>query len=169
MKKALIGYAFFVLIGLVFVASRPDDRLAHRPRVDPMANEIVTNATVLAKPTGIWTWVVEYVKGPAQILVEASGEWFYASGKKCGPDGDLKAFNSADSTLLPSAPWGSLLVKIGGSTAGAGDGSVHVAGSRALVVIEDKVSGPVFLTINDEVSGLDDNTGSLEVKVTIRH
>jgi len=44
-----------------------------------------------------------------------------------------------------------------------------VSGSRGLVIIDDKVRGPVFLTINDESSGFDDNSGSLEVTVTIKH
>lgn len=130
----------------------------------------VQDVTVPAKPTGVWTWAVDYVKGPARILIEAAagGTWVYSAGRAaCGADGDLGALLSPNSTILPSAPTGALLVKIGGSTAGVSDGTVRVAGSKAYIEVDGTVSGPVFLTINDEVGGMSDNTGDLKVKVSI--
>ena len=62
---------------------------------------------------------------------------------------------------------GALLVKVGGSTAGIGDGLVRVAGSYAVVELDEQGSGPVFLTINDELTGLSDNDGELAVKLSI--
>lgn len=126
--------------------------------------------TVPAKPAGVWTWAVDYVKGPARILIEAAagGTWSYSPGRPaCGADGDLAALLAPDSTILPSAPTGALLVKIGGSTAGATDGTVRVAGSKAYIEIDGTVSGPVFLTINDELGGMSDNTGDLKVRISI--
>jgi hypothetical protein len=62
---------------------------------------------------------------------------------------------------------GALLIKVGGSTAGVGDGVVRVAGSYAVVQLDDRTRGPVFLTINDELTGLSDNSGELQVKLSI--
>jgi hypothetical protein len=66
---------------------------------------------------------------------------------------------------MAGEPVGALIVKIGGSTAGVADGVVRVAGSSAVIQIDDKTSGPVFLTINDELTGLSDNSGELRVKI----
>ncbi|MEO8076572.1 MAG: LecA/PA-IL family lectin [Acidobacteriota bacterium] len=129
----------------------------------------VQDVTVPAKPTGIWTWAVDYVKGPARILIEATagGSWSYSPGRACGPDGDLTALTSAGATLLPSAPTGALLAKIGGSTAGAADGTVRVAGSKVYFEIDSTVNGPILLTVNDEPGGMSDNSGELKVKISI--
>jgi len=62
---------------------------------------------------------------------------------------------------------GALLVKIGGSTAGLRDGDVNVAGSAAVIPVDEKTSAPIFLTINDEPAGLSDNEGELTVKLFI--
>jgi hypothetical protein len=128
----------------------------------------VKDVTVPAKPTGVWTWGLEYVKGPARILIEAQGQWVYSAGRQgCGPDGDLAALLGASHTLLPAAPAGALLAKIGGSTAGLADGSVRVAGSKAYFEIDAATNGPIFLTINDEPGGMADNSGELKVTISV--
>ena len=69
--------------------------------------------------------------------------------------------------LLAGVPPGALLIKIGGSSAGASDGVVKVAGSTAMIQIDEKTSGPIFLTINDAVSGLADNKDKIEAAIAI--
>jgi hypothetical protein len=125
----------------------------------------VWTGAVPALPDGIWKWTVDYIKGPGLLLIEASGEWAYSPGADCGPDGDLNALARPNGAILPAAPLGALLVKIGGSTAGTTDGTIKVAGAKAIVEIGD-VSGPVFMTINDELSGLADNSGELNVSIS---
>jgi PA-IL-like protein len=129
----------------------------------------VKDITVKAKPDGVWTWAIDYVKGPMRILVQANGTWKYSPDQKdgCGPDGDLTSLLTAENTLLPAAPVGALLMKIGGSTAGRSDGTVRVAGSKAYFEIDKTIAGPVFLTINDEPGGMVDNSGELKVTVSI--
>ena len=129
--------------------------------------EVKDGIKVPARPQGIWTPVFDYVRGPALIKVEAKETWRYSPSHQCGPDGDLNALISAGNAILAEAPVGALLVKVGGSTAGVGDGVVRVAGSYAIVQLDDQASGPVFLTINDELTGLSDNSGELEVKLSI--
>jgi hypothetical protein len=75
------------------------------------------------------------------IWTEATGTWRYSPSRGCGPDGDLNAL--------------------------VGDGVVRVAGSYAVVQLDDQASGPIFLTINDELTGLSDNDGQLQVKLSI--
>jgi hypothetical protein len=121
--------------------------------------------TISARGEGLWTWAVDYVKGPALLLIEADGTWAYAPGRECGPDGDFRALVRPNEALLPAAPIGALVMKVGGSTAGTSDGIVKVAGRKAIVEI-GKVHGPVFFAINDEPSGMDDNDGELTVNVS---
>ena len=129
--------------------------------------EVRDGIKVPARPQGIWTLVFDYVRGPALIKVEAKDTWRYSTSRECGPDGDLNALVSAGYAILAEAPIGALLVKVGGSTAGVADGVVRVAGSYAVVQLDDKASGPIFLTINDELTGLFDNSGELTVKLSI--
>lgn len=139
--------------------------------VDKEAQEMTWSETkdvvIKARPEGIWTWAFDYVKGPVMIKIQASGAWSYSAAKQCGPDGDLNVLMSSAKALLPGAPIGALILKVGGSTAGTTDGTVKVAGSGALVEIPDTVSGPIFLTINDELTGLADNHGELKVTISI--
>jgi hypothetical protein len=123
--------------------------------------------TVPARPDGLWTPVFEYVKGPAIIKVEAKGQWSYSREKSCGPDGDRAALLSPDQSISPANPIGALLVKIGGSTAGAADGTVSVVGSMGVVQLGANDGGPLFLTMNDALSGFGDNGGTLEATVSV--
>jgi hypothetical protein len=123
---------------------------------------------VKAKPDGTWTWAYDYVKGPALIKFEATGEWRYSPAKECSADGDLNSMISAKNCILPDAPVGALIVKIGGSTAGAKDGKLFLAGREGLVEIDQGTSGPIFLTINDELTGMSDNDGVIKVKISLK-
>jgi hypothetical protein len=122
---------------------------------------------VPAKPPGTWTLAYDYLKGPALVMITAEGTWEYGSGKACGPDGDLNALLAADHALLAKSPVGALIAKIGGSTAGANDGAVYVVGSSAVLSIDANIEGPLYLTINDHLTGLSDNTGSVKATVKI--
>lgn len=131
-------------------------------------SELKKDVIVEAKPNGIWTWAVDYVQGPALILIEAKGEWTYSKGRPpCKADGDLNALISAQHAMLTTAPVGALIVKIGGSTAGLNDGAVRVGGSKAIIQIDEQVSGPILLTINDDITGLADNEGTLLVTISM--
>lgn len=167
MRRLAIGYALVVVaIAGAMSMCRP---VAPESKGSAMTWSQVQQVTVPAKPMGVWTWAIDYVKGPARILIEATdgAQWCYSPGCACGPDGDLSALLSAEHTILPTAPVGALILKIGGSTAGTTDGTTRVAGSKAYIEIDDKVSGPVFLTINDALGGMSDNTGELHVKISI--
>jgi hypothetical protein len=130
--------------------------------------EVKDNVEVKAKPDGIWTLVHEYVRSPALVEIEANNdEWEYAPGKKCSANGDLGSTLRPQDTILPSAPVGALIAKVGGSTAGTTDGRLFVVGKKALLQLDQNTSGPLFLTINDQLSGLQNNDGSIKAKISI--
>ncbi len=127
----------------------------------PFGAEVV----VEAKPNGLWTIAREFIPGPARIRFEAEGTWKYSPDSPCGPDGDMLSMISSTQTILKSAPVGSLIAKIGGSSAGQTDGTLYLIGSFAVIDIGADVKGPLFLTINDDPGGFMNNSGRLKVKV----
>jgi hypothetical protein len=126
-----------------------------------------TTADVPAKGPGLWTQICEYVEGPVRLKVKATGKWKYRDGRECGPDGDISLGFSQD-MLLPSAPRGALIAKIGGSTADKPDPAkqmVFAVGSECVVSLETTNKGGLFLTMNDEVSQFAGHDGSLAIEI----
>ena len=159
--------AVAVIAGFVHSRSGGASVPALVEEVEVMTWSETKTESVPAKPVGTWTWVFDYVQGPALLKIEAEGKWRYSATKECGPDGDLNSLVQPGQAVSASAPIGALLVKIGGSTAGKDDGKVHVAGTRAVISIDANSSGPVFVTINDELTGFADNSGSLSVTLSV--
>ncbi len=129
------------------------------------------NVKVPAKPSGLWTLASEFIQGPALVRFSTSpeNEWNYASkDAKCSADGALTALISPQACVLPGAPVGALIAKFGGSTAGQSDGKVFLVGSFAIIPIDAAASGPLYLTINDEPSGMTNNTGTLDVSIWVK-
>ncbi|MGA2736729.1 MAG: hypothetical protein ABSG65_04685 [Bryobacteraceae bacterium] len=120
-----------------------------------------------AKPReGIWTLACGYVKGPVKLKIQANGTWDYSPMKTCGPDGARSAGFLADA-LVPSAPLGALIGKIGGSPAEKPDArSVSfVAGSYSVVILDDKAEGALFFSMNDQVSHFDDHDKEVTISI----
>jgi hypothetical protein len=136
---------------------------------------VLKDVEIPAKPGGVWTLVTDSVEGYARLKLEAEGLWSYSANRNhtCGPDGDLCSEVDGARNLLSKAPTGSLIGKLGGSSAGSDDGYVFVVG--AVCIIEpgtaDRGSttpipkGPLYLTINDRRDGLHDNDGTMKVSV----
>jgi hypothetical protein len=126
--------------------------------------------TVKARPDGVWTLALEWVNGPAVLKFEAGDEeWYYAESDagKAKADGHLSSLLAAKNTVLPAAPVAALIGKIGGSSAGVNDGTLVVVGKFCLLEI-DRSTGPVYLTINDELSGFANNRGAITVRISSR-
>jgi hypothetical protein len=132
-------------------------------------------------PAGIWTKVLEYVNGPRKLCFEVAGNWSYSPRHECGPDGNRNEGGIAD-LLVPSAPVGAVIGKIGGSSAdrvpppGA---VIFVVGSFCVIEIPPSgvggpagvpgvaipgggavVSGALFLTMNDRIDRFDQHSGT---------
>ena len=135
----------------------------------PKWEHTVANLTVPAKPAGLWTLAVPYIPASSIVKVMASGTWNYAASGACGPDGARTAVGGLTQAncLCEDALVGSLIGKIGGGSADA-SGTVFGIGSHGIVQLtaEDK-GGALFLGINDEIGGIDDNAGGLTVQVFV--
>lgn len=168
MKWTVALYVALVMAAGAALAYRQSSHEAKR-----MADDWVVlkdNVKVKARPDGVWTLALEWVNGPAVLKFEAGGEeWFYAEpdSSKATADGHLASLLAPKNCLLPTAPVGALIGKIGGSSAGAADGTVFVVGKFCLIEI-DKSKGPVYLTINDELTGFGNNRGEISVKISSR-
>lgn len=171
-KALLSGY--LIAVGLVAAWMACSHRDGGRPLQEgramlaPIPWQAPAKVSVPALPTtGLWMLALDYVPAGALLRLEASGKWSYSTGMETGPDGDLAAVLTAAHALAPKAPVGSLIAKVGGSTAAVDDGSVFIVGSMAVIRLKGEVEGPLYLTINDHVTGMSDNTGSLDVKVSV--
>ena len=143
---------------------------------DPNWRLLVEKKKVSAQPTGAWTLILDSVAGYSRLKLEAEGNWTYSTSLKdhCGPDGDARSAFDVTHYLLPKAPPGCLIGKLGGSSAGLDDGYVFVVGSYCVVEpgsaergTTNKIpdNGPLYLCINDRRDGMDDNNGEMTVNV----
>lgn len=123
---------------------------------------------VRAKPDGLWTLADEFAVGSCVLKISAKprATWAYAdaAAARCGAEGHRNSLLSREKCLLASAPVGALIGKIGGSTADT-EGTKFVVG-RYCVVRVPAEGGPLFLTINDEYGGMDNNADSIDVDVS---
>lgn len=114
-------------------------------------------------------FVVEETRpGPdPQPAARVQNQWNYAPDRPCWADGDPKAPINPANCLIPDAPPGALIAKIGGSTAGkVGDGvKSFVVGSFCVVDFDTTTKGTVYLAMNADPMGLLDRTGQLRVKM----
>jgi hypothetical protein len=124
--------------------------------------------TVPAKPAnGQWTMVRTMITGPQIIRLEATGEWRPVAGlEPCSADGFQHWAFGRDRLLTSKAPLGALIAKIGSSNLTEPDANVQVVGSLAVIVVPDKTSGPLYLTINDAPGCFDDNSGKMTVTIS---
>jgi hypothetical protein len=97
----------------------------------------------------LWLRVHEAVPAKYLLRFEATGSWACLGHdiRGCGPDGLATLRLHADSLLLPMAPAGALIGKLGGSSAGRDDGKVFVIGSFCVYPPLDKPA-PLFIAIN---------------------
>jgi hypothetical protein len=179
MMRACIGlYVGFVILGRVAaMAVWP-----HVPKavVSLVGKEVTVSDAhwqalgefeVKAKPAGLWTIALEHVSGPVRLKLVVdppSQEWQYSKVplRKCKADGDLLSHMPSQACICPDAPVGALIGKLGGSSSGAAkDGTTFVVGSFCVFVVGKDAEGPLFLTINDDRSGFDDNDLSVKVKI----
>lgn len=124
---------------------------------------------VPAKPGGLWTLIAEYIPENTLLKIAANENaiWSYTTrtAQGCGPDGDLTSHIPPANCLVETAPAGCLVGKIGGSSADDGTETFACGAFIVYLVATDK-AGPLYLTINDEKAGYDDNHGEIEVTVS---
>lgn len=143
-----------------------------------------TPASVPAQPKyGFWTRVLDYIDASKRLkfvaednvtVSDAAGghattkpnKWSYADKKECAADGDPHAGMNTANCLLPDAPPGALIAKIGGSTAGKADGlKSFVVGSFCTFDLDEKTKGALYLTMNVDPMTTAGRQGELLVKI----
>lgn len=122
---------------------------------------------VPGKNDALWTPVFDYVEGPTRLRFKASGKWTYAEGRDTGPEGDRNLGFPQD-VLVPGAPVGALVGKIGGSSVDKPDATkqpVFPVGTDCVISVDERAKGTLFLTMNDEPSQFDGHDGEITVEV----
>lgn len=122
---------------------------------------------VPALAAGLWTPVLEFVESGIKVKIIASGTWEYLPGAKCGPDGHALGGVFED-TLVPTAPVGALVGKIGGGTCEKPDTSkttVFGIGTFCVISIGPDASGPLFLAMNDRLAWSGRHSGELTIEI----
>lgn len=133
--------------------------------------QIAKDLSVKGKPeSGLWTLAHELVEGACVLKFQAAGEWSYADdgSATCGPDGRSLSHIARSQCINPAGLVGALVGKIGGGTA-ATEGTVSfVVGRFAVIAVKSEEAGALFLTMNDTLAGLEDNSGELKVQVFVK-
>src|ERR1035437_4230851 len=115
----------------------------------------IEQVDVPAKPDGLWTKAIDYVGPSRSLRFKASGKWTWKDAgsttttpRECGPDGDLAA-KAVEAALSTDALTGALIGRIGGSSGSVKNAATFVVGSEAVIEIDEKTRGPLYLTMND--------------------
>lgn len=97
-----------------------------------------------------WLRLVDTIRGASHLMINATGEWTALPGllAPCGPDGLAGLVLPAERVVLPDAPPGALIGRIGGSSAGLKAEGAFVIGSGCVVAVPDKSIGPLFVSFN---------------------
>lgn len=134
----------------------------------PKWEQVVTNLSVPAKTPGLWTLVVPYIAPGVIVQIMATGTWNYAdAASACGPDGARTPVGgiAQANCLNANALVRSLVGKLGGGPADKA-GTIFGVGSQTALKSPAE-GGALFLAINDQVDGADNNSGSLTVQVFV--
>ena len=98
-----------------------------------------------------WLFVSEIGREFDALRLRAQGSWVCpgTSDEKCGPDGLARSTPPEGRPALATAPVGSLIGKLGGSSASAAaDDTVFAIGSDCLMTFSDKKRRILFVTVN---------------------
>lgn len=133
---------------------------------------------VQANGDTLWTLALAYVSGPAKVRItaNAASKWKMGS-EECGPGGVRDGLFDG---MLPTAPRGALIGKLGGSdsdcpaflrtsdtTAIPAMTGVFAVGTYCVLDVKATESGALFLTANNKVAAFKDHSGAIEVKVAV--
>jgi hypothetical protein len=100
-----------------------------------------------------WFFICDIVGDWTCLRLTATGIWdcLGPAVKPCGPDGHVDLMLQQDRLLVPACAPGMLIGKLGGSTAGRGDGTIFVIGSKCVLSIPEKKSTVLFVGVNGAI------------------
>jgi hypothetical protein len=111
---------------------------------------IQTQAVQPGMITVPWLKLVDTIRGATHLMISASGTWTALPGllAPCQPDGLAGLILPADRVVLPDAPPGALIGRIGGSSASLKADGAFVVGSSCVVAVPAGSIGPLFVSFN---------------------
>jgi len=121
------------------------------------------------QPEGsVWTPALDYLLAKRIYRLKAKGTWTVGEAKKeCGPDGIDTPEKRTQDLICNGSPFGSLIAKVGGSTADR-TGFIFAVGRHCVFQIaEDAKTGPLFLGANDLAGILPIVTKQIEIEIEI--
>jgi hypothetical protein len=97
----------------------------------------------------LWLRVLDTVPAKMLLRFEATGSWQCLGHgiSTCGPDGLAMLRLHGDCLLLPTAPAGALIGKLGGGSVGRDDGKTFAIGSFCVHPPLEKPA-PLFIAVN---------------------
>ena len=97
-----------------------------------------------------WHRVTAVIRGPTHLLIAATGNWTAIPDvlAACGPNGFAGLSLSADLIVLPDAPPGALIGRLGGSSASLKVDGAFPIGLDCLVQLPANNVGPLFVSFN---------------------
>jgi hypothetical protein len=100
--------------------------------------------------TAPWVLVVDTIRGATYLQINATGQWTAMTGllAPCGPDGLAGLTLPLDRLVLPDAPPGALIGRIGGSSASLKADNAFVLGGSCVVAVPSGSIGPLFVSFN---------------------
>lgn len=130
-----------------------------------------------------WTMALEQVTAGKLIKLEVvvdpnvanSGTWQPKDfANRCTADGDFRKIETADTKLLPTAPGGALIARIGGSTTdqpviadpAAPPASLLAVGRKCVFTVPANTNGPLYFAPNVPLTVMSEVIGELVVSVS---
>ncbi len=118
---------------------------------------------------GPWLRIADYISKGKVVKCTASGAWRYLPehAQHCDADGFLGLPLPCDQLLVPSSPLGSLIGKLGGSSADQKDGTIFAIGRFTMLTVPDKEPCALFVTVNSMKGARIGALERLDLKVEI--
>jgi hypothetical protein len=135
------------------------------------ASEFWEPLVVIERPDvrveALWLRVLDTVPAKLLLRFEATGSWTCLGHglSVSGPDGLATLRLHVDCLLVPTAPPGALIGKIGGSSAGRDDGKAFAIGSFCVYPALEKPA-PLFIAVNGAFPATGYAIGQLRLTVS---
>jgi hypothetical protein len=169
-RKIFLTGMLFIGGAIILLTSCTSTPTPTKPAASPVPEIVVTPTDVMPTPAPAtttsrtylilanlgWDSVGMYVRPGQQFEISATGSW--SNGPEGNPIGPAGGDGFDPASILPSAPIGTLIGRIGYN-------QPFEVGEHALLTAD--YGGELYLRMNDDPGALSDNTGSLEVTVAL--
>ena len=112
-----------------------------------------------------WHRVTDLLRGPTRLRIAATGSWTAIPEvlAPCGPNGFAGLSLPADRVVLPDAPPGALICRLGGSSASLKAEDAFPIGLDCVVQLPANSVGPLFVSFNIVARPVDVASFTIEV------